>query len=70
MVVDVDHPKLGSIKTFNFPVKFFGNEMGIEPGENPLDPAIGEHNDEVCKDILGLSDEQIETLKQDKTLWS
>jgi CoA:oxalate CoA-transferase len=70
MVVDIEHPKLGSIKTFNFPIKFFGNEMGIKPGENPLDPEIGEHNDEVCKNILGLSDEEIEKLKQEKTLWS
>ncbi len=70
MVVDVDHPGLGPIKTFNLPIKFFDNEMGILPGENPLEPGIGEHNDSIFKDVLNLSDEEIESLKNQKVIWS
>ena len=70
MVVDVDHPGLGKIKTFNLPIKFFDNEMGLLPGENPLDPEIGEHNDSIFKDVLKLSDETIEELKKQGVIWA
>ncbi len=70
MVVDIDHPALGKVKTFNLPIKFFGSEMGIKPGENPQDPGLGEHNDEVLKKILGFSDEKIKALKRKNVVWS
>ena len=70
MVVDVDHPKLGPVKTFNLPIKFFGQELGIVPGENPLDPDIGENNSEILKEVLGMSDEEIEKLKSENILWA
>jgi crotonobetainyl-CoA:carnitine CoA-transferase CaiB-like acyl-CoA transferase len=70
MVVDVEHPKLGPVKTFNLPIKFFGQDLGIVPGENPLDPDIGENNVEVFKEVLGMSDEEIEKLKSENVLWA
>ncbi|MBU3917914.1 CoA transferase [bacterium] len=70
MVVDIDHPTLGKIKTFNLPIKFFDNEMGIQPGENPMEPSVGEHNNHVFKEILGLSDEEIENLKNENVIWT
>ncbi|MCP4630392.1 MAG: hypothetical protein GY850_43820, partial [bacterium] len=69
MVVDIDHPTLGQIKTFNFPIKFKDNEMGIESGENPLEPGVGEHNDPIFKDLLGYTDEEIDVLKKEQVIW-
>ena len=70
MVVDINHPELGAIKTFNLPIKFFDNEWGILPEENPLDPKLGEHSDEIFKNMLDLSDEEIEDLKSQDVIWS
>ncbi len=70
MVVDIDHPTLGQVKTFNLPIKFFDNEMGIQPDENPLEPNVGEHNTQVFKEVLGFSDEEIEALKKDQVIWA
>ncbi|MBN1691795.1 MAG: CoA transferase [Dehalococcoidia bacterium] len=69
MVVDVDHPKLGKVKTFNLPIKFFGAAAGVEPGENPHDPGLGEHSDEILKSILGKTDAEIAALRSEKVIW-
>jgi len=70
MVVDVSHPELGQIKTFNLPIRFFGNELGIHPGEHPLDPRIGEHNQDVLKTVLGLTEVEIEDLRAKQVIWA
>jgi crotonobetainyl-CoA:carnitine CoA-transferase CaiB-like acyl-CoA transferase len=70
MVVDIDHSKLGKVKTFNLPIKFFGGEMGIGRGENPLDPELGQNTTEVLGRLLGLGDEEIDQLKKQKVIWS
>jgi len=69
MVVDIDHAKLGKVKTFNFPIKFFGGEMGIERGENPVDPELGENTAEVLGELLGLEEEKIGELRERKVVW-
>lgn len=63
MVVDIDHPRLGNVKTFNLPIKFPGAEAGIRPGENPLDPELGEHTGEVLAEFLGMTEEEINNLR-------
>jgi len=70
MVVDIDHSKLGKVKTFNLPIKFFGGEMGIGRGENPTDPELGENTAEVLEQILELGDEEIRQLRKRKIVWS
>jgi crotonobetainyl-CoA:carnitine CoA-transferase CaiB-like acyl-CoA transferase len=70
MVVDIDHTKLGKVKTFNFPIKFFGTEMGIERGENPPDPELGQNTTEVLGELLDLSEEEIDQLRSQKVIWS
>ncbi|MBU2511422.1 CoA transferase [bacterium] len=70
MVVDIDHPALGQIKTFNLPIKFFDNEMGIQPGENPLEPTVGEHNSQIFREVLGLSEAEIDDLKKEQVIWA
>jgi crotonobetainyl-CoA:carnitine CoA-transferase CaiB-like acyl-CoA transferase len=59
-VVEVDHPESGVRKTVGLPWKIDGV---LEPdyGRSPL---LGESNDYVFKDLLGLSDEDIEELKK------
>ena len=69
MVVEVNHPKLGQVKTFNLPIKFFGAEAGIKPGQVPLDPELGQHSDEILKTLLGKSDDEISTLRQAGVIW-
>jgi crotonobetainyl-CoA:carnitine CoA-transferase CaiB-like acyl-CoA transferase len=69
MVVDVDHAKLGKVKTFNLPIVFFGNEMGIERGENPPDPELGQDTGELLGEILGLAEQEIDRLREQKVIW-
>ena len=69
MVVDIEHPKLGSVKTFNNPIKFSEIKAEVQPGENPLDPQIGEHSAAMLQK-LGYTGEEIEQLKKDKVIWA
>ena len=69
MIVDVDHPKLGHVKTFNIAVRFDGVTVGVEPGTNPHDPELGEHTNEVLKTYLGKSDAEIELLRKEEVIW-
>jgi crotonobetainyl-CoA:carnitine CoA-transferase CaiB-like acyl-CoA transferase len=69
MVVDIDHSKLGKVKTFNLPIKFFSGEMGIRRGENPLDPELGQDTAELLGQILGCDDEEIDQLRKQKVIW-
>ncbi|MEW5722618.1 MAG: CoA transferase [Thermodesulfobacteriota bacterium] len=70
MVVDIEHPKLGQVKTFNLPIKFSQAPVGIQPEENPLDPLLGQHTEEVLKKYLGLSDEAIGQLRKAGVIWT
>jgi len=69
MVVDVEHPKLGQVKTFNTPIKFAGLTVGVEPGTNPHDPELGEHSDSVLKDYLNKTDAEINELRKEGVIW-
>jgi crotonobetainyl-CoA:carnitine CoA-transferase CaiB-like acyl-CoA transferase len=60
MVVGIDHPILGDIKTYNDPILFDGRSVGVAPGEHPLEPGLGEHASGILRSRLGLSDEEIE----------
>jgi crotonobetainyl-CoA:carnitine CoA-transferase CaiB-like acyl-CoA transferase len=70
MVVDVEHPKMGSLKTFNIPIKFFQDKIGVLPGENPMSPDLGQDTGDVLKDLLGLDGESINKLKNEGAIWS
>ena len=52
MVVDIDHPRLGHIQTYNNPIMFDRRSIGIQPGENPQAPEIGESNETVLRELL------------------
>lgn len=69
MIIDVDHPFLGKVKSFNNPVVFLDAHSQVQPGENQLDPKIGEHTNDALKRLLKLSDSDIEQLKKDEVIW-
>ncbi len=69
MVVDIDHPRLGKIKTYNDPIMFDQRSIGVQPGENPVSPEIGQDNEEVLSTLAGLSEADIQRLYQEGVLW-
>ncbi|KAH8912087.1 CoA-transferase family III [Coniochaeta sp. PMI_546] len=60
MVVEVEHEQCGPLKLVNSPVKY----SETKPRIRSAPPTLGQHTDEVLKEHLGYSDEQIEALKQ------
>jgi formyl-CoA transferase len=57
-VVEVDHPTRGSYLTVGNPVK-----LSDSPADVRRSPLLGEHNDEILRDVLGFSEEEIRDLK-------
>jgi crotonobetainyl-CoA:carnitine CoA-transferase CaiB-like acyl-CoA transferase len=60
MVVEKEHPTIGTIKLLGLPVKFTDTPVGIEHAP----PILGQHTDVVLKDA-GLSMEEIEKLESE-----
>jgi formyl-CoA transferase len=58
MIVTVDHPERGPFKTVGCPLK-----LSDSPVEIQRSPLLGEHNDEVYGEVLGLSADEIAGLK-------
>jgi succinate--hydroxymethylglutarate CoA-transferase len=61
MVKEVDHPTCGPIKLINTPVKYSYSTPGIRTPP----PTLGQHTDEVLRDSLGISEEEIKALRMD-----
>ncbi|MDQ1334821.1 MAG: CoA transferase [Thermodesulfobacteriota bacterium] len=66
MIQEVIHPVSGNtgLKVAGFPIQFSDSEAGFE---RPA-PYCGEHNEEVYKGLLGLSDEELEELKEENII--
>ncbi|MBL4889481.1 MAG: CoA transferase, partial [Candidatus Lindowbacteria bacterium] len=61
MVVEMDHPKAGKISLTGIPIKLSGT-----PGEIKTPPPMhGEHTDELLKEILQMSDEELTQLREE-----
>jgi crotonobetainyl-CoA:carnitine CoA-transferase CaiB-like acyl-CoA transferase len=69
MVVEIDHPRLGRIKTYNNPVLYDGVSLGIGTDENPLEPELGADGRTVLREVLGLSDGDVDALCERGVLW-
>lgn len=59
-LVEVDHPRAGKIRMVGVPVRLSRTPGAIRTAA----PLLGEHNDEVLRDMLGLSDAQIAAMRQ------
>lgn len=60
MVQTIDHPSCGPIKVISPPVKYSNGETSIRSPP----PLLGEHTDELLRDMAGLSSEEIEDLRR------
>jgi formyl-CoA transferase len=58
MYVELDHPQRGKWFNVGMPIK-----LSASPAVIKRSPLLGEHTDEVLKDVLGYGDEQIGKLK-------
>jgi len=59
MMVSLPHPRLGEVPVTGIPFK-----LSASPGRlDYLGPALGEHNQEIYGDLLGLPAGEIERLK-------
>jgi formyl-CoA transferase len=57
-VVEVDHPKRGKYLSVGNPIK-----LSDSPAEVKRSPLLGEHTEEVLRDVLGYSSDDIATIK-------
>ena len=59
----IDHPTRGKVKLPAWPVRMSGNDVKVEPA-----PLLGEHNEVILSDWLGMSEEEIAALKAEGTV--
>jgi crotonobetainyl-CoA:carnitine CoA-transferase CaiB-like acyl-CoA transferase len=64
MVVETDHVRLGKIPIINRPVKFPGQTQPVPTAP----PVLGQHTDEILRDILGLTPEKISELRASRVV--
>lgn len=57
-LVEVDHPERGSYLTVGNPIKLSDNEVAVERS-----PLLGEHTEDILASVLGLSEQEIATIK-------
>lgn len=59
-VVEVDHPERGKYLTIGNPIK-----LSDSPTDVQRSPLLGEHTEEILKDIVGLSDQEIKDAREE-----
>lgn len=59
MVTEVEHPTCGPMKLVNTPVKYSYSKPSIRTPP----PLLGQHTDEILRDIVGMDDGAIKSLK-------
>ena len=58
-IVDVEHPERGNYLTVGNPIK-----LSDSPSDVLRSPLLGEHTDEILKDVLGMSDADVAEAKE------
>ena len=61
MVQEVAHPACGPVKLVNTPIKYSNSTPGIRSAP----PTLGQHTDEVLRDVVGLDENDIHKLRAD-----
>ncbi len=61
-IVEIDHPRFGTVRQLASPLRLSGEPNPLERG-----PFRGEHNDEVLREVAGYSDEEIAGLRAEGT---
>jgi len=61
MLVNIEHPNLGTVTCVNTPLCFSNNRAGLE---EPPPVAVGEHSEHILREILSLGDGEIKKLKE------
>lgn len=61
MVKTVSHPACGEMKLVNTPVKYSDSQPGIRTPP----PLLGQHTDEVLRDLLGMQHEEVSKLRKE-----
>jgi succinate--hydroxymethylglutarate CoA-transferase len=64
MIEEVEHPACGKVKLVNHPLKY----SRIEPKIRTPPPLLGEHTDEVLKELLGIGSEEMVRLRAKRTI--
>ena len=58
-IVEMDHPKAGKVKVVGVPIRFSKTPGSVRTPS----PSLGEHTEEVLKEVLGMDETQIEALR-------
>lgn len=61
MLIEVEHPGIGKVPLIGIPVKYSRTPGRIKS----VAPAVGEHNEEVYRNLLGYTREELDRLKED-----
>jgi succinate---hydroxymethylglutarate CoA-transferase len=64
MIETVEHPACGPMKLVNHPVKY----SRAEPKIRSPPPLLGEHTDEVLRELLDFNQAEINDLREKKTV--
>ena len=62
--VDIDHPEMGRVRLARLPWRLNDNPRGNYEHA----PLLGEHNDYVFGELLGMSGEEIARLKEEQII--
>jgi crotonobetainyl-CoA:carnitine CoA-transferase CaiB-like acyl-CoA transferase len=63
--VDVEHPQAGKLRYAGWPYKMSASPPQVS---RPA-PLLGQHNDEVLRDVLGCSGAECEALRRSGAIW-
>ena len=58
-VVEVDHPERGKYLTVGNPIK-----LSDSPADVRRSPLLGEHTEEILRDVLGMKGDEVESARQ------
>ena len=64
MVVEMNHPLVGSVKLLNNPVKM----TETKPKPRGPAPTLGEDTEEVLRELLGMTKREVETLREQRVI--